>query len=184
MRELSSHEQTLTPFDRLLYWPTACLLCLPFDSPRANDLRLSRHNNTALREETLPTLGEEPLPLLRLTVLIEVFFPFSYGFWGCFPSIPSNPIYIEGVATSRNCNTAGSGTRDIWFCLGRISVQPTFTRPRQLCKCAKVNYPKNKLYIISAFYIEIAKPGAYPPAAFVPVGNGQVRASAWPAAVK
>ena len=80
MRELSSHEQTLTPFDRLLYRPIAWLLCLPFDSPRANDLRLSRHNNTALREETPPTLGEEPLPLLRLTVLIEVFFPFSYGF--------------------------------------------------------------------------------------------------------
>ena len=77
------------------------------------------------------------------------------------------------------------GIRDLGYMglFRRNFSTPTFG-PRQLCKCAKVNYPVNKLYIISAIYIEIAKPKAYPLAAFVPIGNGQVCALARPAAVK
>ena len=90
-------------------------------------------------------LGEGPLPLFWLSVLMEVFSPFSYGFLGCFSSIPSKSYILEGVATSWNCNTAGLGTWDIWFYLGRISVR------RPLDYGSYVNAPKS-LYLVFSFW--------------------------------
>jgi hypothetical protein len=57
---------------------------------------------------------------------MEVFFPFSSGFLGCFSSIPSKSYILEGVATSWNCNTAGLETWDIYVVLfGKNFSKPT-----------------------------------------------------------